>query len=250
MEGHKRREGTMLCPSVSSISGSLPSPPDSPTSSTRSLPVGPFHPAVLPEIIIPNEGGVYRRPNPNWVDHIPAPPLPSSSDAHEFDESEQSVVSTVLLDDGSSIKTSDEDDEPTTDDENDSVIGSALGTSLPLASIFSTPKEDIAGLRKAATDIGLYFGLMRRPGARDDGKSTVNRLGERENSWWVVMGRNAEAVRHLVNVQQRAMPGFYEPDKETQVEVGRPASSMGFLQVVLAGAIGGATVLFGMAKLL
>jgi len=160
------------------------------------------------------------------------------------------VVSTVLLDDGSSIKTLDEDDEPTTDDEDDSLLAEALGTSLPLASIFSTPKEDIAGLRQAAKNFGWQFGLMRRPGARDDGKSSVDRLGQRESSWWVVVGKNAEAVRHLVNIQQRGMPGFYEPDKETQVQVGQPASSLGFLQMVLAGAIGGVAVLFGMAKIL
>jgi hypothetical protein len=242
MEGHKRRDGTMLCPSISS----LPSPPDSPTRSLQPLPAGPFHPAVLPEIVIPNDARVYRRQNPNWVDSVPAPqfipPPPSSS-------SGQSVVSTVLLDDGSSIKTSDEDDDTTTDDENDSVIEAALGTSIPLASIFSTPKEHIADLRKAADAIGLHTGLMRRPGARNDGKSSVNRHGQRECSWWVVMGRNAEAVRHLVDIQQRGMPGYYEPDKEVELAVVRP-SSMGFLQVVLAGAIGGAAVLFGMAKML
>ena len=241
MEGHKRRDGTMLCPS---FSVSLPSPPDSPTRSSQSLPVGPFRPAVLPEIVIPNDGRVYRRQNPNWVNPAPAPapppPAPSSS-------SGQSVVSTILLDDGFSIKTSDEDDDITTDDESDSAIEFALGTSVPLASIFSTPKEDIDDLRKAADAIGLHTGLMRRPGARDDGKSSVSRSGQRECSWWIVMGRNAEAVRHLVNIQQRGMPGYYEPDKEVDPEV-RP--SMGFLQAVLAGAIGGAAVLFGMAKML
>jgi hypothetical protein len=248
MEGHRRRDGTTLCPS---LSGSLPSPPDSPTPSVRSLPVGPFHPAVIPEIVIPDDVRVYRRPNPNWVDPAPAPaplpPPPVPYGDHESDES-VSVMSTVLLDDGSSIKTSDEGDEPTTDDENDSIIGAALGTSLPLASIFCTPKEDIEALRKAASAIGIHTGLMRRPGARDDGKSNINRFGQRENSWWVVMGRNAEAVRHLVDIQQRGMPGFYQPDKE-EVLVGG-SSSMGFFQTVLAGAIGGAAVLFGMARLL
>jgi len=244
MEGHRRRDGTMICPSSS---GFLPSPPDSPLKSTRTLPDGPFRPAVLPEIEIPNDVGVYRRPNPNWVNAPPPPPPPSSA-VHDSDES-GSVVSTILLDDGSSIKTSEEDDDTTTEDENDSVIDTALRTSIPLASIFSTPKEHIADVRKAASDIGLHTGLMRRPGARDDGKSSVNRFGQREDSWWIILGRNAEAVRHLVNIQQRGMPGFYEPDKEVEVEVGRP-SSVGFFQMFLAGAIGGAAVLFGMARVL
>lgn len=241
MEGHRRREGMMLCPSSSSI---LPSPPDSPTPSTRNL---PLRPAILPEIVIPNDVEVYRRPNPNWVDPALIPPPPPPSYIHDSD-SGNSVVSTVLLDDGSSIKTSEEDDDATTDDENDSVIEAALGTSVPLASIFSTPKEDIADLRKAASEIGLHTSLMRRPGA-SGGKASVNRHGQREHSWWVVMGRNAAAVRHLANVQQQGMPGFYMPDMEVEPVVGR-SSSLGFLQVVLAGAIGGAAVLFGMARVL
>jgi len=243
MEGHKRRDGTMLCPSVSS----LPSPPESPTRSLQSLPVGSFRPAVLPEIIIPDDHRVYRRQNPNWVDSAPvpapAPPPPSSSS--------RSVVSTDL-NDGFSIKSSDEDDDNTTtstSDEDNSVMEGALSTSLPLASIFSTPKEHIDGVRKAADAIGLHTGLMRRPGARTDRKSSVDRYGQRECSWWVVMGRNAEAVRHLVDIRQRGMPGYYEPDKEVELAVATP-SSLGFLQAVLAGAVGGAAVLFGMAKML
>jgi len=245
MEGHKRRDGTILCPSVSSLSGSLPSPPASLPPSPRSLPVQ-FRPAVIPEIVIPNDVGVYRRPNPNWVDPNPAPrlQLPNENDSDES----SSVVSTILLDDGASIKTLDEDDEPTTDEEDD-LVRHALGTSLPLASIFCTPKEDIAALRKAADEIGLHLGAMRNPSARAGGKLGVKRLGRRENSWWVVLGRNAECVRYLVDVQKRGMPGFYEPDKE-EVVLGPSSSSLGFLKVVLAGAIGGAAVLFGMARIL
>lgn len=247
MEGHKRRDGILLCPSLSTA---LPSPPDSPTSSARSLSEGPFQPAVLPEIVITGDVRSYHRQNPNWVDPVapraPLQPLPLPNE-HDSEES-GSVVSTVLLDDGASIKTI--EDDITTDDENDSIIAAALHTSIPLASIFSTPKEHIADVRKAATDIGLHTGLMRRPDARTDGKSSVNRLGERENSWWVVLGRNAEAVRHLVDVQQRGMPGMYVPDKSEEVAVASASSSVGFFHMVLAGAIGGAAVLFGMAGML
>jgi hypothetical protein len=154
------------------------------------------------------------------------------------------VVSTVLADDAASIKTFDDDDQ-TTDDENDSVIDAVLKTSIPLASIFSTPKADIADVRKVANETGLHMGLMRRPGAGYDGKLMAHKFDRDEHPWWVVMGRNAAAVRHLAGVDQKGMPGFLSPEKEVLEN-----SSMGFLQVVLAGAIGGAAVAFGMARFL
>ena len=237
MAGHKRRDGGLLCP------GSLPSPPDSPTPSIRPLPDGLFHPAAVPDIEIPDVLP-YHRPNPYWVD--PALLLSSSSDLFE---QEGSVVSTILADDTASIKTFDDDE--TTDDENDSVIDSALNTSVPLASIFSTPKEDIADIRKVADRTGLYMGLIRRPGARHDGKVVVDKCGKRESSWWVVMGKSAEAVRHLVDMQQlKDMPGLYVPEKEVHHTKVSGSMVLGFLQMVMAGAIGGVAVAFGMAKLL
>lgn len=127
----------------------------------------------------------------------------------------------------------------------------ALGSSVALASIFSTPKQDIADVREAAKLSGLHTGLMRSPGARSDGKSTINEFGKRENSWWVVMGKNAEAVKHLVNSQQKGMPGFYHPEKESdEVRASTQAAQVGFFQMVVAGAIGGAAVAFGLARLL
>lgn len=163
------------------------------------------------------------------------------------------MVSTVLQDDSSSIKTTD-DDEDATDDENDTLLENALSTSIALASIFSTPKEHIADVRKAARQVGLHTTLMRRPGARTDGKSSFDQYGHRENSWWVVMGRNAEAVKHLMNLQQGTLPGAYPIDQDVENEpVPHPGAStsasmsLGFLQLVLAGAIGGAAVVFGMA---
>jgi len=241
MKGHRRRDRTFICPDA------LPSPPVSPTRSSRALPGGPFRAAVFPEIVIPDNVRFHHRPNPNWVNPLPEP---SSLFNENGSDDSGSVVSTVLHEDGSSVKTSDDDD-VATDDEND-LMETALGTSIPLASIFNTPKEVIADVQKAARAIGMHAGVMRRPGARTDGKSNVNRFGQRENSWWVVLGRNAEAVRHLVDFQQRGMPGFYQPDKEveTEVTVGRSSSSMGFLQLVLAGAMGGIAVLFGLAKIL
>lgn len=162
------------------------------------------------------------------------------------------MVSTVLLDDAASIKTfDDDDDDEATDDDDDSVIDTALNTSIPLASIFSTPKEDIADIRRVADQTGLYMGLIRRPGARLDGKMVIDKSGKREPSWWVVMGGSAEAVRHLVNMQQlKDMPGLYVPEKEVHDTNASGSMMLGFLQMVIAGAIGGVAVAFGMAKML
>jgi hypothetical protein len=69
-----------------------------------------------------------------------------------------------------------------------------------------------------------------------------------EHSWWVVLGRSKETVRQLVDLQQKGMPGFYQPDKEVDVKVS-PVSTV-FLRTVVAGAIGGLAVLIGLAKVL
>lgn len=168
------------------------------------------------------------------------------------------MVSTALRSDGSqaSIKTVEDEDEPT-DDEQEALIENALSSSIPLASIFSTPKEHIADVRKAAREIGLHTALMRRPGARDDGKVSYDRWGNRENSWWVIMGRNGEAVRHLGRLTQQLenlqnLPGAFPPHRQLQPEtiVSPPPASAapGFLQLIIAGAIGGAAVLFGVTR--
>lgn len=243
MVGHKRQDGTLLCPPEES----LPSPPPSPTASTRSLSGGPFRPAaVTPDFEVPNELP-FRRPNPYWVD---PPPLSRSSSSDIF-EQEGSVVSTVLASDGASIKSSDDedttDDEGTTDDENGFLLNAALKTSTPLVSIFSTPKEDIANLRRIANENSLHLGLMRRPAAGYDGKLMDHKVDRDEHSWWVVMGRNAVAVRHLVHLNQKGKSGLYSPANDVGASQG---SGMGLFQVVLAGALGGAAVVFGMARLL
>lgn len=167
------------------------------------------------------------------------------------------MVSTELADDRSSIKTND-DDEDTTDDEQEAMIENALSSSIPLASIFSTPKEHIADVRKAAREVGLHTALMRRPGARDDGKVSYDRWGNRENSWWVIMGRNGEAVKHLGRMTQqidslRMENELINPHARVQptatIAPTRPMSSAPvFLQLLIAGILGGAAVLFGATR--
>jgi len=246
VQGHKRRDGRNICPSDDS--GTLPSPPASPGRSLLPLPVGPFRPAAIPDIVIPSDG---RRQNPNWVE----PPDPNLAPAIPPPPASVSDDSTELVDDGASIKSFDDDDNTTSSDntEDDFLIQNALATSLPLASVFSTPKEAISDIRKVARDIGLHTSLMRRPTPRN--APTYNQFGQPIPSWWVVLGRDKEAVKHLAEVQKGGMPGFFVPERDDSVNEGRPSStgsssSLGFFQLVLAGAIGGAAVLFGAAKML
>lgn len=244
MAGHTRQFGQVVCP------GSLPSPPDSPNSFERDLPPVPFQQA---EFENPEASGSHHLFYPNWIEPAPRllalPPTPNSYRSESG--SSVSLVSTELNYDGISIKADDDEDDNSTTSTDDALVDLALSTSIPLASIFYTPKEDIADVCKTAERSGLHTGLMRRPGARTDGKSNVNRFGERENSWWVVMGRNADAVKQMVNKQQTGMPGFFHPDSQL-VEVNRYSSPAfaAFLQTILAGFIGGFAVLFGLGRML
>lgn len=256
MAGHTRQGGTVVCPSNSN----LPSPPPSPAGSEEVLRINsPMRqPSPIEDIDIPTIP--FHRQNPHWIEPAPrrAPLAPLAIEQFQHpdgsDDSRHSVVSTVLLDDDtSSIKTINEEDETTTstDSEGDALMDAALATSIPLASIFSTPKEHLADVRRAARETGLHTGLMRRPGARMDGRTKLL-FGHRdsESSWWVVIGRNAEAVKNLVNLQQRGMPGHFHPDHDSfQVAPAQP-SVPGFAQFLMAGVLGGLAVLLGASRVL
>jgi hypothetical protein len=161
-----------------------------------------------------------------------------------------------------------------------SFIGHVLSTSVPLASLFATPREDIPHVHKAARKRGLHVGLVhspypydgspssastsspsssRKPFKGDPSDNNSERLMKeaaspirRESSWWMVMGKSSEAVRHLVDLQQRGMPGVFTTtesgvDREANGE--RVCFAMGFFQLALAGAFGGLAVVYGLSLL-
>ena len=176
-----------------------------------------------------------------------------------------------------------------------SFIGHVFKSSVPLASLFAMPRQDIPHVQKAANKQGLHVGLVRNPrsstqysaepstsslpsptpslpskphhhhhklaratAAADWNNTSPTRgIGTpmndgicRESSWWVVMGRSADAVRHLVDLQQRGMPGVFATDRDLLVEEKPPAShTMWFCQLVLAGVFGGLAVVYGLSLL-
>jgi hypothetical protein len=73
----------------------------------------------------------------------------------------------------------------------------------------------------------------------------------RETSWWMVMGKSADAVRHLIDVQQKGMPGVFAADQCDVIVEQKPSASLAlsFFQLALAGAFGGLAVVYGLSLL-
>ncbi|KDQ64219.1 hypothetical protein JAAARDRAFT_219765 [Jaapia argillacea MUCL 33604] len=315
MAGHKRRNGTPVCPEDSDSdvdegtstqvhhhhtdnlrdeeeellvpNGTPPSPPPSP----RSSPARGQRRRMVPEVVIPTNRS-WRRRNPNWVD----PNVQARARIVPIDDVEEdgSVVSTVLNSDHAKAESNQdlgggfEDEEG--EDENYhpglaessstsssavrshgsiSLIDRVLSTSTPLASLFSTPAQDVANLQLTARELGLHTGLLRKPRNVPDSAPGPNRvrfagmdinmkdgsplpppIPRQQGSFWMVVGRSGEAVRHLLDIHQRDMPGRLDGDDggvRTIVMQGR--KGVGFLQLLIAGAIGGFVVVYLLSAL-
>lgn len=119
-----------------------------------------------------------------------------------------------------------------------------LRDSTPLASLFSTPRETIPDVTNAAKQGGLHTALMRNP--RRGQVRVHNGQLRRENTFWVVMGRDPDAVEHLLELDEqdyetRAMVGAYPLDPRLIQTT--------FLDVLIAGAIGGFAVFWALSSL-
>ena len=84
-------------------------------------------------------------------------------------------------------------------------IGRTLSTFItnhvpPAVTLFSAPRENVQSLTRTARMNGLHTGIMRRP--RREGRSPEG-IGRRA-SWWVLMGRDSDAVEHLISLQEQA----------------------------------------------
>ncbi|PFH50139.1 hypothetical protein AMATHDRAFT_41049 [Amanita thiersii Skay4041] len=154
--------------------------------------------------------------------------------------------------------------------------------SKPVVSIFNTKREDIPKIRNTAARLGIYTGVVHVPnvlrgravkeeeeeegdgdhvdraieevmvsahgGATSAATSTAAARGRkrpigREYSWWLILGQNKTNVQHIVDAQQRGIPGMIATDKEL-VEGPRMITLM---QVIFLGVIGGLVVLCGLA---
>ncbi|EMD40541.1 hypothetical protein CERSUDRAFT_111141 [Gelatoporia subvermispora B] len=118
-----------------------------------------------------------------------------------------------------------------------------LRDSTPLASFFSTPTNRIPEVTNLAKRGGMHAGVVRNP---NRGQHRVrNGQLQRENTHWVVMGSNQEAVEHIVRLdgqdyETRAMVGAYPQDHRIRST---------FLDVLVAGAMGGLAVWYALGSI-
>ncbi|KAH8096725.1 hypothetical protein BXZ70DRAFT_945979 [Cristinia sonorae] len=205
MAGHKRPFGQPMCPD-----------PDEPADHQPKA----ASPLIETNVVIPiiPRNGFYHYVNPNYVERNPPPP---SSHPPERAESPMTCVSTEPADE-MPVKR-----EPITYIEqyhrqqtvrihrSQSVASSvtstsssyirrlqqALTTSVPLASMFKTPRQDITPLTRAARAEGMYTALIQQPRHRNgDGTSGGN-------PWTVVVGQDAGTVAELADMYERDAVG-------------------------------------------
>ena len=262
MVGHKRVQGSPICPQKLS---SLISPPQSPTRPPIvQSPLAPFDFVPDPAFYTKLNCGTLRRVNPNFVDKkVPIPEL--------LRLSASSLVPTVLVDDdGNTIRgsnggdpASDDDDDDDDDDyedeeeddeedEDECCLDNTLLDRIrqPMLTIFRTKDKDLAQMQETAVRMGVHYGIMTPPNTPPNKKlhqkSTQNSALTRvDDSWWVVMGRNASFVQEVIDSCQKGMPGTIAKDSEL-IE---PFRTTTFLQLVFAGLVGGCVVVCGLSML-
>ncbi|EGN92030.1 hypothetical protein SERLA73DRAFT_79916 [Serpula lacrymans var. lacrymans S7.3] len=258
MAGHRRRGGTVLCPtpslspdpedrmwshSPSVPSASLPSPPASPHGSR-----GPSPGFQLPE------GNRWHWRNPNWMSPARKPLGRTPSDEH-------SLVPTEPLTEtnGSSEKENlpvhrmnpqigyDGEGSPpyyAGDGERspspqlyESPLDDVLGNSIPLAAVFSSPRAEVPLIRQVARREGVHIGFAQAPSHDEMGRAVPELDGH--HSCWVVVGSDEFAVKHILDLQRSKMPGMLVTKEEAWAPVG-------FFHLAFAGVVGGLVVIFGL----
>lgn len=241
MAGHRRQNGSPICPEPLSPPSSRESSP------TRTITPEPdwqrgrrghyygFVPSETPSLVhalenLPGEvealpGGWRLRRNPNWEGY-PRPPSPPNS-----------------LFDGESIAPT----EPASHcyrgaGDRDDFIGYSfapeivMGTSKAIAAVYSAPPNDMDRIRNVAAKHGFFHGIIHRP----KGSGFAH-----DNSEWVVLGRDARAVSYVLNGQEQGFGGGM--GMETMYAPNPKASA--FLQLAAAGTLGGIVVAFGLSIL-
>jgi hypothetical protein len=121
----------------------------------------------------------------------------------------------------------------------EAMMDQVLSRTTPLASLFRTRREEIPYIRDLADRIGLHFGLLKADRERDQ--------------LWIALGKSAEGVQYMLNLEQRRMPGVFTKGVILEEDVMAGAkplySSLGLCQVALAGVIGGLVVVYGLSLL-
>ncbi|KZT05547.1 uncharacterized protein LAESUDRAFT_218759 [Laetiporus sulphureus 93-53] len=236
MVGHKRPNGILVCPSPDLT------PRPSPARLTRNDAVSTFD--TIPE------NGVWHRRNPNWREPEPSPLIDEAGRNPSWVPTERDGCTPLdgIDDDKHWEQEEDAESDMTPTATPSRVLGrtisQALIDSIPLASLFTTSTRDLPIIRDVADRHGLTMGVVPSPNykrgpeiKREDGESSHARNLGRQHSWWLVMGRDKAAVSHLLDVHER----------DAGVESG--ANRMTFLDVLIAGVIGGLVVFYGLSVL-
>ncbi|THG96361.1 hypothetical protein EW026_g5456 [Hermanssonia centrifuga] len=140
-----------------------------------------------------------------------------------------------------------------------------LGNARPLVSLFSAPREDVQVITQAARRNGLFTGLIHRPDPPPEVKQeelsprrngAAHRGVQRDHSWWIILGQSAEAVGHLLDMQERdemERVGGRRPDGTPNVgayPVDVSAIKHSWLDSAFAGAVGGFIVFYLLAVMI
>ncbi|KAG5635940.1 hypothetical protein H0H81_009625 [Sphagnurus paluster] len=234
-------------------------------------------PAIVPKrepvpSNIPEHGPWHMR-NPNWRDPspVPAPRLPTPAG---------SLVSTVLVDDDGHTVRGHGDDEQEEEALDDTAPGlmRALATQLAdarLVSMFRTNRADVGRTQQLAAREGMHAMLVKLPhadaGARasevaaEAGEERGRKELARAGSWWMVLGRDLRAVGRIVESSHArgdgvVTAGVAAGGEDTGNLSGGMPGVMGdlvmegprlttFLQLVLAGLLGGIAAVFALSYL-
>lgn len=133
-----------------------------------------------------------------------------------------------------------------------------LHGSLPVVSIFKSSRDEIHTITQAARLNGLHTGVMRRPrreGTEIKEEGTITRL-TRRYSWWVLMGRDVNAVEELMSMHERDIIASKsdprpQPQMAPEVTMAHPPviklegpSMMRMIFCYFVGSVGGILVCF------
>lgn len=282
MAGHKRPNGTPVCPKdtdrrspeenspVSSPSASSsPSPPPLRRESTVIFPKHYENPNFVEQL--PPRPEIYGRPadrvgTPNtWVSTEPA------DDIFIKHETMWEGIQIEPVDDGLIPAASPGPSSASSSSSSSSASSlrrtftNILRNSRPVASLFSAPRDEVDAITQEARQNGLFTGLIHRPRPSivkqepppsPPSASTGRRAGglERTTSWWVVLGHSAEAVGHLLDMQDRSqmatVTAHLPPSRDMMRQTDSPVTvgaypvdvqsiRNSYLDIILGGMVGG-----------
>ncbi|RDX53784.1 hypothetical protein OH76DRAFT_1453568 [Lentinus brumalis] len=82
-----------------------------------------------------------------------------------------------------------------------------LGQSTPLASLYSSPRDDVTAIASAAQDEGLYTRVVHLDHrVKTEPLTPTRTTPTRDHSWWIAVGRDRNAVDAIVDAQTPRKP--------------------------------------------